>query len=96
MAGLSLKLVASSEREVADGLDVVAVGVADKGGEVVVVVLRPEARLMEHLGPHRHSGGEEPGHSRTVGRGERHMGFPEAVVGGPGPIQNDPGLAGTP
>ena len=44
---------ARSARDVTDGLDIVAVGVADERAEVVLVVLRPDARRVQDLSAHR-------------------------------------------
>ena len=44
---------------VADGLDVVAVGVADEGAVVVGVVLRPQPGLVQRLGAQRRGRGVE-------------------------------------
>ena len=59
-----------SAGQMADGLDVVAVGIADEGAEVVLVVLRPDARLVEHLGAVGDGGVEERLHGGAVGGGE--------------------------
>ena len=53
-----------------DGLDVVAVGVADEGAEVVLVVLGPQARLVQHLGAVGDGDVEERLHGGPVGGGE--------------------------
>ena len=55
---------------VADGFDVVAVGVADEGAEVVLVVLGPDARLVEHLGAVGDGDVEERLHGGAIGSGE--------------------------
>ena len=54
----------------ADGFDVVAVGVADEGAEVVLVVLGPDARFVEHLGAVGDGDVEEGLHGSAVGSGE--------------------------
>ena len=60
-------------RRVADGLDVVAVGVADERAVVVRVVLGPHPRLVQHLGAGRDRGVEERAHRGPVGRDERDV-----------------------
>jgi hypothetical protein len=52
---------------VADGLDVVAVGIAHEGSVVVRVVLGPHPRVVQHLGPGDHRGAEERPHGLAVG-----------------------------
>ena len=66
---------------VADGFDVVAVGVADEGAEVVLVVLGPDARLVQHLGAVGDGGVEERLHGSPVGGGEGEVRLAEAVAG---------------
>ena len=68
-------------RPVADGLDVVAVRIADKCSEVVFVILRPDARLMQHLCSGRHGGVEERSHGGPVRRGERNVRLAEPRAG---------------
>ena len=65
----------------ADGLDVVAVGVADERAEVVRVVLRPYPWLVERLGARRRRRRRRTP-ARPPGRGlEREVRFPEALAG---------------
>ena len=65
----------------ADGFDVVAVGVADERTEVVLVVLGPDARFVEHLGAVGDGGVEEGLHGSAVGSGEGEVRLAEAVAG---------------
>src|SRR5215467_14775 len=67
---------------VTDGLDVVAVGVADEGSVVAGVVLRPHARLVQDLRTAGGGGLEEGVHRRAVRRGEGDVRLAEAVPGG--------------
>jgi len=55
---------------VADGLHVVAVRVPDEGRVVARVVLRPQPRLVQHLGTGRDRRGEEGVHRRPGRRRE--------------------------
>ena len=57
----------------ADGLDVVAVGVAHERAVVGGVVLGPDAGLVEHLGAGADRGGEERVDRGAVGGDERHV-----------------------
>ena len=68
-------------REVADGFDVVAVGIAEEGPVVVGVVLRPDPRFVEHLGGGVDSGREERVDCGTIGSREREVRFAKAVPG---------------
>ena len=58
-----------------DGLDVVAVGVADEGAEVAGVVLGPYPWRVQHLGPLRDRRVAERLHRVAVGRAERDVGL---------------------
>lgn len=66
---------------VADGLDVVAVGVAHEGAVVVGVVLGPHPGLVEGLGAGGDRGGEERIHCGPVGGGEGDVGLTEPLAG---------------
>ena len=68
-----------------DGFDVVAVGVADKGPEVVRVVLGPHLGGVQHLGTGGHGGLEEGHHGIPVPSREGQMGLTEPLPGGAGP-----------
>src|SRR5262245_4095092 len=67
---------------VADGFDVVAVGVADEGPVVAGVVLRPYPRLVQDLRAAGGGGLEEGVHRRAVRRGQGDVRLAEAVPGG--------------
>ena len=62
----------------ADGLDVVAVRVADERGVVVSVVLGPDPRLVQDLGAGADGGGEELADCLAAGGGEREVVQPGA------------------
>src|SRR5450631_4499020 len=66
----------------ANGLYVVAVRIAHEGGEVARVVFGPQARLVKYLSPGGNRGIEEREHRRSIGCGERDVGFAEALPGG--------------
>ncbi len=51
----------------ADGLDVVAVGIANERPEVVLVVLGPQPRLVQHFSPVSDGDVEERLHGGAVG-----------------------------
>jgi hypothetical protein len=61
---------------VVDGLDVVAVGIAQEHGVVAGVVLRPLARSVQHFHPGRHGGIVHSVHRLPVGRPEGDVQFP--------------------
>lgn len=65
----------------ADGLDVVSVGVADKGAVVRGVVLGPHLRLMQDFGTRFAGGLKEAVDRSSVGCGERNVRFPEPGTG---------------
>src|SRR5690606_18010268 len=73
---------ASALGDVADGLDVVAVGVAHEGAVVAGVVLGPLAGLVEHLGAGGHRGVEERPHRGAVRGSEGDVRLPEPLAGG--------------
>ena len=68
----------------ADGFDVVAVGVAHEGPEVARVVLGPGPRLVQHLRPGPDRGLEERHHRGPVGSGEGDVALTEAFARRPG------------
>ncbi len=68
-------------REMADGLDIVPVRIDDEGTVVVRVVLGPNPRLVEHLGPTCDGGIEEGLNRGSVGGAEGDVRFAEAVAG---------------
>jgi len=80
---------------VADGLNVVAVGVAHESAVVLGVVLGPHTRLVEHLGTGGHGGVEEGANRCPIRGGDCDVGFaepaPESIV----PSQKS-GFGGTP
>ena len=67
---------------VVDGLDIVAVRVAQEDGVVAGVILRPLARGVQHLCPGRHGGLVYRIHRAPVGRPEGHVQFPGLGAGG--------------
>ena len=67
-------------REVTNGLDVVAVGIAHERAVVAGVVLGPKPGLVEHLGPLRHGSIKEGPHGRPVGGVEGDVGLAEALA----------------
>ncbi len=67
---------------VVDGLDVVAVGIAQEHGVVAGVVLRPLARSVQHFHPGRHGGIVHGVHRLPVGRPEGDVQFPGLGAGG--------------
>jgi len=75
-------------RQVANGLDIVAVGVAYEGTVVVGVIFGPKARLVQHLGPKAVSSIEELANCCTTWGGERDVGLPKTFPVERGPIQN--------
>ena len=79
------RLGAPSLRRVAHGLDVVAVGIANEGAVVVGVVLGPDPRLVQHLGPDALGGGEERPHRIPVGGGEGDVRLAKAFACGSRP-----------
>ena len=66
----------------AHGFHVVSVRVPDEGAEVARVVLGPQPRRVEDLGPTADGCVEERLHRGPVRRGERDVRLPEAVAGG--------------
>ena len=64
----------------ADRFDVVAVGVADEGAVVVLVVLRPDPRLVQDLGAQRRGLPEERVDGGAITGGEGDVRLPEAVA----------------
>ena len=78
----------------ADGLDVVAVGVAHERAVVVLVVLGPHRGLVQHLGAGGHGGLEEGVDRRPVGRRERDVRLADGVAPAfSGPIQKSGSVA---
>jgi hypothetical protein len=71
-----------SLRLATNGLDIVAVRVANKCAEVIGVVFRPERGLVEHRRPLCHRGGKELSHPCPVGSLKCEMRFSRAVTGG--------------
>jgi uncharacterized membrane protein YgaE (UPF0421/DUF939 family) len=67
---------------VVDGLDVVAVGIAQEDAVVAGVVLRPFAGRVQHLCPGRHGGLVHRVDRGPVGRAEGDVQFPGLVPGG--------------
>ena len=65
----------------ADGLDVVPVGIADERAVVAGVVLGPEPGFVQDLGPLCHGSVEEGADRGPVGRVEGEMGLPEPLAG---------------
>src|SRR5664280_3565564 len=65
----------------ANCLDVVAVGIAYEGAEVVRVVLRPHPGLVQHLCARGHRRIEEGLHGGTIGCREREVGLTEPLPG---------------
>src|SRR6266568_158689 len=69
-------------RPVTDGFHVVAVRVADEPTVVAGVVLRPDARLVEHRRTLRHRGCKEGAHRRPIGGLERAVDFSIRLAAG--------------
>lgn len=67
-------------RYVTDGLDVVAIGIAHKGAVVVVVIFRPQTRLMKDLRIQSGGGIKEQTHSITTRRDKCDMTLPKAFT----------------
>ena len=67
---------------VVDGLDVVAVRVAQEDGVIAGVVLRPLARGVQHLHPGRDGGLVHRVHRAPAGRPEGHVQLPGLGAGG--------------
>ncbi len=67
-------------RRVAHGLDVVAIRVTDERAVVVLVILGPDARFVQHVSTGADSGSEERPHRLTIGSAERDMGLPKPVA----------------
>jgi len=68
--------------QMADGLDVVAVRVADERAKIVLVVFRPHPRLVQHLRLQAAGRLEEQRDGLPARRGERQVRLAEAVAGG--------------
>ena len=64
-----------------DGLDVVAVGVTDKCPVVAGVVLGPQPRLMQHVGPGTGGGREKLPDGLAAGGRERQVRLAEPGSG---------------
>ena len=79
---------------VADGFDVVAVGIAHERAVVGRVVLGPDARLVQHLGAGRDRGVEEGAHRGPVGATNATW-IGRLTPSASGPSQND-GCSGVP
>ena len=82
LAGLRGQGEARRALAVVDGLDVVAVRVAQEHGVVARVVLRPLTRGVQHFHSGRHGGFVHGVHRAAVGRPERHVQFPGFGAGG--------------
>ena len=67
---------------VVDGLDIVAVRIAQEDGVVAGVILRPLAWGVQHFHPGRHGGLVYGIHRAAVGRPEGHVQFPGLGAGG--------------
>jgi len=74
---------------VANGFDVVAVGVTHEGAVIAWVVLGPDAWFMEHFGVSADRCLEECPHRSPVGCHERDMRLAEPLAAGP---RSDPEL----
>ena len=72
----------ASGSAVVDGLDVVAVGIAQEDGVVAGVVFRPLTGSVQHFHPGRHGGLVHGVDGGPVGRAEGDVQFPGLVSGG--------------
>ena len=65
---------------VAHCFDVIAIGVAYEGSEILGVVLRPEARSVKNRGSLPHRGIEERHDLGSSARGESHVALPKSLT----------------
>ena len=65
----------------ADGLDIVAVRIADKCTEVIGMVLGPQTWLVQDLGPTRHGSLEEGPYGGAISGGKGNVRLPKAIAG---------------
>lgn len=64
-------------RRMADGLDVVSVGITDEGAVIARVILRPHPRFMQHMGARGDRRVEERPYCSAIGRSERDVSLTE-------------------
>src|SRR5215469_16030449 len=65
-------------RDVADRFDVISVRITDKCSEIMLVILRPDARRVQDLRAAADGSVEERAHGGPVGRCECDVGLAEA------------------